>query len=568
MNDKDRTLTPRRTVSELVLAERHRGGMAVINAILEHDRAVELIQSLEPEEMHALLVDIGREDCVDLIRYATPVQFQGLLDLDAWTPDGYRPERFEAMVGLVNAAGTENLDSFFEALVDEDLVLYLRSRAQVVARTFDPDQEDEMSVEGIEAFTTPDNMFYIVLPAESPWFNDVKFIVERLYDRDHLDASALLRHAIYEDIDGLEEEAQRYRAARVATMGFPSVAETDELFRHTNPVKFRERLREKLSGLAPYDVGAVTLLPALLGADRKQPAFLADALAALGDEAVQRRVAQAVAFLANAVIVRESGGDLSRSEGRDGALRRALSLLSLGLEYLAEDAPETAPEILQRVWPKTLFRVGFSVLLPLRQAALDCLVCAGREHGFFLFDPPLGEVTQGVLQEVPVYHTSLDGEAQPVFRDFATLRDIARTRSALEQAAGLGRFVEMTLALDPVRLAERVPEALRPVTTHTTLMSTALVNALLGNDDLLLPVAADDVPRVIDLVFVPQADGSGRTFNPRFAAAVQRFLERSNDRFAGALFDLAMRKLEDFFHRYPRGIVPDKKLVAPILMVK
>jgi hypothetical protein len=542
--------------------------MAVINAILEHDRAVELIQSLEPEEMHALLVDIGREDCVDLIRYATPVQFQGLLDLDAWTPDGYRPERFEAMVGLVNAAGTENLDSFFEALVDEDLVLYLRSRAQVVARTFDPDQEDEMSVEGIEAFTTPDNMFYIVLPAESPWFNDVKFIVERLYDRDHLDASALLRHAIYEDIDGLEEEAQRYRAARVATMGFPSVAETDELFRHTNPVKFRERLREKLSGLAPYDVGAVTLLPALLGADRKQPAFLADALAALGDEAVQRRVAQAVAFLANAVIVRESGGDLSRSEGRDGALRRALSLLSLGLEYLAEDAPETAPEILQRVWPKTLFRVGFSVLLPLRQAALDCLVCAGREHGFFLFDPPLGEVTQGVLQEVPVYHTSLDGEAQPVFRDFATLRDIARTRSALEQAAGLGRFVEMTLALDPVRLAERVPEALRPVTTHTTLMSTALVNALLGNDDLLLPVAADDVPRVIDLVFVPQADGSGRTFNPRFAAAVQRFLERSNDRFAGALFDLAMRKLEDFFHRYPRGIVPDKKLVAPILMVK
>ncbi len=93
MKKHDQALEPRRSVTEIVAQERNHGGMAIINAILDHPQALELLQSLEPEEMHALFAEIGRDDCVDLIRFATVEQFQGLTDLDAWVDESFAPER-------------------------------------------------------------------------------------------------------------------------------------------------------------------------------------------------------------------------------------------------------------------------------------------------------------------------------------------------------------------------------------------------------------------------------------------------------------------------------------------
>jgi len=543
--------------------------MAIINAILDHPNALGLIQSLEPEEMHALFAEIGREDCVDLVRYATEEQFQGLADLDNWVGDRFVPERLESLLNLSIAAGQETLDTFVEALEDEAVVIYLRRRARIVARTFDPDQDDEMSVEGIEAFHTPDTMFWVALPAESPYFNDVKFIIERIYDRDHLDAAALLRHAIYEDADVLEDEAARFRGERVATMGFPSLEDATALFDYMNPVNFKERLDGELADLAPYEVEHRTLVPVLLGSYKGQPEFLRKTLDGLTDDAVRSRIAEAVAYLANAIIVSRTNGDLTSVEGRAAGLRTALSILSVGLEFLAEDNVERARLVITKVWPRTIFRVGYSLLIPLRGEAKKALEYAGRESGFFLFDPPLNEIIAGLFEEPPQYSTALENKPRPRFRDFRSVHDVARAKAALLQAIAVGLFVEVTLTLDVERLATSVAEDRRKFTTHTTLMATALINALLGNDgDPLAPIDSGELTRIVDLVFTAADGGDKRTINPRLTAAVASFVKQSDNRFAAALFDLSLRKLEDLFRRYPKGNIPEAKYAAPVLLIK
>ncbi len=569
MSTEEKQLQRRQTVTELVAAQRNHGGMAIINSILGHPDAVGLIQSLEPEEMFALFAELGKGDCGDLVRYATTEQFQGLVDLETWAGDRFVPERLESLVSLATGAGQETLERFIDSLDDEAAVLYLRQRAQVVARTMDPDQDDEMSVPELEAFHTPDNMFWIAVPAESPYFNDIRFLVERLYDRDHLDTSALLRHAIYEDLDVLEKEADGFRRGRVAAMGFPSVEDAEELLVYMNPRGFKERMDAKLERLKPYDVGELSLLPALLGAGQRPPRFLNDVIAAIEDSAVQGRVAQAVAYLANAIIVLRNTGDLTQSEGRNAGLKSALSVLSVGLEYLSEGKEERAQLVISRVWPRTIFRVGFSLLLALRSEAEKALQYAGRPEGFFLYDPPLNELIAGLFEEIPLYHTALENKPDPRLRDFRTAHDVARTKAALLQAMAVGQFVEQTLKLDVTQLAQRVPAKRRSVTTHTTLMATALINALLGNDDdPTQAIDRNDLSRIVDLVFVPGGDGIDRIINPRLTAAVEVFVKQSKNRFAAALLELSLRKLEDLFRRFPKGHIPDAKYAAPILLVK
>jgi hypothetical protein len=569
MKKLDQELQNRNAVTEIVATERARGGMAIINAILDHPQALALIQSLEPEEMHALFAEIGREDCVDLIRFATEEQFQGLGDLDNWIGKSFTPERMESLLNLSIAAGPETLDTFVDSLEDEALVLYLRKRARIVARDFDPDQDDEMSVPGIEAFHTPDTMFWIVVPAEAPYFNDLKFIIERIYDRDHLDAAALLRHAIYEDADVLEDEAARFRGERIATMGFPSVEDATALFDYMNPVQFKERMDEKLANMAPYEVEHRTLLPILLGSYKGQPEFLKKTMDGLTDDAVRRRIAEAVAYLANSIIVSRTGGDLSHAGGRTAGLRTALSILSIGLEFLSEEDVERARLVMTKVWPRTVFRAGYSLLIPLREEGRKALKYAGRAEDFYLFDPPLNEIIAGLFEEPPQYCTALENKPRPSFRDFRSVHDVARAKAALLQAIAVGLFIDTTLQLDVAKLAAGVVKARRKFVTHTTLIATALINALLGNDgDPLAPIAKQDLKVVVDLVFVAAEDGGKPTINPRLTAAIAAFVQQSDSLFAAALFDLALRKLEDLFRRYPNGIIPDAKLAAPVLLIK
>jgi len=566
MSPRDHLPSTRILIGEIITREKPKGGMAVLNAILDRENAGELIRSLEPEELHSLVLEVGKADSAELICYASEEQFQGYMDLDNWVGAEFRPERLEGLMGLAASAGEEAAGRLFGSMDPETVGLYLLNRAKVHVRTFDPDEEVPDVQDG-EVMCTPDDLFRIELPHGSPHFAAVKFFIDQLYNWDRQEAVSLIKTIATEEADVLEEEAVRFRTARVQAMGFPSYDQTRDIFRYVNPVQLKARIESKLARLSPVDTGQETLLPALLDFDDRQPPFLASVLAAVDDAGVRRRVAEAVVFLANAVIVDESGGDLADVSGRERGIRRALSFLSLGLEYVSANDQAMGRVVIAKVWPKTLFRLGHSLCLTLRQRATRLLVSSGGDHGFMLFDPPLDDVIRGVASTMPQYFVGLEEEGSREFRDFYSVRDVGRARTVLEQAEGVARFVEANLRLSPEELGRTVPEDLKPMVTHTTLMSTALVNALLGAETLLEPVAVSRVPEVLDVVLIEDGEGN-RTVNPRLQDAIGNFLSAEEDKFAAALFDLSLRKLESVFLRLPRGTVPDRRFLGGALLVR
>lgn len=556
----------RQRLGTIVEQRRSRGGMAVINGILEDPNAPALVQSMEPEELHTLMQDLGWSDCHELLRYASEEQFQGLTAINAWVDREFQPQNLEALIGLAAAADMDTVERLLESFEHETSGLYLLSRVLIFNLPAEPNDQDEVRELG-EVLVTPDNMFWLVFPDGDDFFPQVKYFIDRMYDLDNLAMVSLLKTLVFEDKDTLQAQARQFRQARLRTMGFPELEEADKLLDYVNPVRLKNEIRTKLEQSPQLVVGQDTLLPALVDLQLGDVPFLQLALQSKVDAAVRDDVVLGMVYLANAVIVASSGGDLFQPAARELGLTRAVSLMNLGLEFLSDKDPEVGAQALGRVWPKTLFRIGHSRLLALKARATKLAGMQGTEFGFNLFDPPLRDVIAGCRADVPQYFVGLDDDASLELREFRSLQDVGKADVVLEQAEGIAEFCARIFKLDVEVLAQFVEQSQRPMVTHTTLMATALVNGLRGADSLFQPVPVVRIPDVMDVVLL--ADDSGqRVLNPRLRQAVAGFVSAERDPFAAALFELSLSKLEEIFHRLPRGLVPEAKFMAGALLVE
>jgi hypothetical protein len=556
----------RQRLGAILKQRRPQGGMAVINGIIEDPNASALIQAMQPEELHTLMQDIGWSDCHELLRYASEEQFQGLTAINAWVDREFQPQHLEALIGLAAAADPEAVERLFESFEHETSGLYLLSRVMIFNLPAEPNDQDEVRELG-EVLVTPDNMFWLVFPDGDDFFPQVKYFIDGMYALDNLAMVSLLKTLVFEDKDTLQAQARQFRQARLRTMGFPALEETDHLLDYVNPVKLKNEIRAKLEQSPQLVVGQDTLLPALVDWKLGDVPFLQLALQSMGGARVRDEVVQGMAYLGNAVIVASSGGDLFQPAARDLGLNRAVSLMNLGLEFLSDKDPKVGARALGRVWPKTLFRIGHSRLLALKGRATKLARKQGTELGFNLFDPPLREVIAGCRSDVPQYFVGLDDESSLEFREFRCLEDVSKADVVLEQAEGIAEFCDRVFKLDVAVLAQFVEQNQRPMVTHTTLMATALVNGLRGADSLFQPVPVGRIPDVMDVVLLVD-EGGQRVLNPRLQQAVAGFVSAERDPFAAALFDLSLSKLEDVFHRLPRGLVPEAKFMAGALLVE
>jgi hypothetical protein len=563
--EEGRSIELRRELHELMRPLRSEGEMDVINRLLDHPQATAMIQAMHAEELHQLLFRFGRNECVDILRYVTEDQFHGLLDLDAWTADRLLPERIDSMILLANQASLETLGELFEGMDDETLGVYLLRKARFIARTFEPEQDDELPTD-MEVFTSPDNMFYVITPPDTDDGIMIRMVLEKLYylDRDRI--GSILRTLHFEDADVLEHDANGLRTGRLSSYGFPSLEEAEELYLFVNPVRAKQRILQRLNDLPPQPLDTDSLLPVLFDHDKHQPAFLAKAIEQLDNDSARQQLGFGVASLINHVIVREARGDLADEEGRQAAVMRALGVYNLGLDFVSSGDLTIASKVLPRVLPRTLFRIGLSLTLLLRARARKLMELGGAAYGFLLFDPPLDDLVRGAALDVPQFFEGLLDEDQARWRDFQTYAEYRTLRSALKQAEGVADFVQRTLHPRLEELAASVPEDLRPAVTHTTLLATTLVNVLLGNERLLAPIPKQRFPQVMNVLLVTDEKGD-RVVNPVFKASLDRFLNTEENRFAVSLVELSLQKLETVFLRLPRDTIPEPEMLAGVVLM-
>ncbi len=468
-----------------------------------------LVRALPAEDLYFTIRDIGLADAAPLVPLASLAQFRTFLDLDAWQGDRLDPAR--ALTWLRAARTGSRQDPRAAArwrrklagIDREVLFAVLRGTLRIHDLEDDPDPTPETD----RYLRTAEGRYLVEFLPEGPEAAALRGILDDLYAEDAFKAGRLLASLRWELPSELEEEALRWREARLADLGFPSLEEALSWF-------------ARPPSTPPTTTGAPARPAGFYLATLAGGSLLDRGMEALPSEERPAVEAEVVAA-ANAVLVADQV-DVAEPEAVREAFQAARAMLELGLEAQlraggrAEDAAGAAA-LLAETPVKRIFQEGFGRLLELRWRAERLLASGGAGHrNAPLLDPPLGEAVDALLGRRPRYFPGLEAPRE----EWGTLAAAAGEPRAflsgleLTRTAGALALGEGTAALARGLGLAAGPEAAGEAPRLSTLYLTALANERLGRAFTPAPLAAAELPAAVEALGSLATDA-----DPRLAAA-------------------------------------------------
>jgi hypothetical protein len=410
------------------------------------------IRALPGDELFYVVHESPR-DALEILVHATAPQVRTVMDFALWERDEVAPARLAEWLEVLAEAPPEKIGEWFAGL-DVELVAFLLLRTSTIydLSEGEPPEEPEGTF-----YPTPDRLFVLDVrglpevetdgggqghgedgqPPDSA--RAMIRIVDNLYRADRALARRILVGARAELPSTLEEAAFRWRAGRMADLGFADPWEALEVYREIDPatVKVGEE-PEVATRLRPVtsDGGGDSL---------RAPRALVDRLG--GSSPFARAVSRltspddiaelhfALVALGNRVLAadRVSPGD---DDAVAAVLDRLHATLDIAVEFLARGDDERAVAAVRSVPLMRLFRLGVSVIGKVRRLAL-----ALERRGPFgtsaprLFEHDDAAVVESVTRLRPLYPRLLDEPPRNGERPFASIADVARATEALRTAA-------------------------------------------------------------------------------------------------------------------------------------
>ncbi len=490
MNPQKRAILERkRSLLELEPTKR-------VQAILASPRPAELVRSLAAQELFLTLQEAGLECATPLLRYASRHQIDFLVDIDAWTHEGFDPLRFSAWIERFRKADAELVTRWLLEADEANVVLALSRLLHVykldesVDEAYWPPERTTPSLDGV----------YFLEGREGIPAGALKAVWDGLgllRERRQTAYEALLEQVLWIVPAEQEEQAFGERSTRLAERGFPELDEALEVWAATPEVDpiARARLAERVQALKITNAAAMEC-GALAETGAATLTTLRHALADLPRDAAEQ-VLHDIVRLGNRFAV-ASLEHLGEHQTHADGLATAFAHINLGLELLSEGrAPSFAAAALASLSVFELNRVAVGALLEraLRARNIQNGSLTTIPNGLARLDPPLRQTLQGLLAPRPHY---LDEDGQ---RPWRTRADLLLADQHLDAADALGVFLTETLdaarglpELTPLPAGYRTLEEIE----WSAVASTALARRVLGEAGRPHPLDPTSARRVLD----------------------------------------------------------------------
>ena len=318
------------------------GGMRKLNWVLGLADPGEWIGALAPGEFYLLTRDIGTADSSALIELATAEQLQGVQDLDIWSKDEVRFERWMRWLDLARTASHETAMRFLQA-TDSELYLRLFTTRLTL---HDKDLDLDFVSDELQALQSPDFMYWITVPHSDPMAEDLPTLLKLLWAADTDRLRTICQAALYELPAEVATAQSMLRGGRLLDMGFCPPASALEVYSYDPPRPARDVARALLA--EDEERGASSQGPAaqdLVLTDVEAPELLAAVIGAL-EPAERADFAESMSALIAKVFMAETG-DLSLTAHLPDAGRRAARLTNLGLGWLADESVDRGSRLVR-----------------------------------------------------------------------------------------------------------------------------------------------------------------------------------------------------------------------------
>ncbi|OQY49212.1 MAG: hypothetical protein B6240_03890 [Desulfobacteraceae bacterium 4572_87] len=422
-------------------------GDKALEKVLNHPDCPRLIQTLSSEDFFWLIQTVGMDGSLELLKLASPDQWQYLMDVDTWRKDRLELNHVGQWMQQLLRADPER---FMQWLISDQqgLLYYYLFRSIVV----EVKNEDEEMFEAGPEFFTLDGFFYIC-PIRKDQRETIEVLLRTLAQEDKLKYQALLIGLAGVLPAELEEDLYRMRNVRLAEHGFLPREEAIAVYAPLDPQSLKMDQPVPAGGpvSCPENPESVPRWPlqTLQGRD-----LLTQTLSNLSDEMLLNRIRQEFAGLCNQIASAEGFMDWNM-ESLKAIQVQAAGYLNMILKKQCHEDIETAETLLRMNSLISLFRAGFGLALDLKWKAERWLKESwfhgkGLEASFW--GQEWGRTLTGVLNKRPLYYCG-DGSANG-FRHFQTLSDLASASETLDVLERLDILMAELTTQHPLNLSD------------------------------------------------------------------------------------------------------------------
>jgi hypothetical protein len=371
--------------------------------------AEKLTRAMQPQELYWLFKEIGAPDAMKLLGMASPRQTLFILDMELWRGWTFLEDKAVEYLGYILKGSDEHFLELLPHLDFNLLSLFLGRELIVAGGIGDLNTQEERLTDWDHTF---DDVFLIKF--KNPGHAQViGSFLELLCRFDNPLYTALMESVSGEiDIES-EEECYRMKSGRLADLGFPPHDEALEIYSRINPATFTPGRNKVL-----LQTGEATTLPVTFLTGKT---FLGRVMPLVDSELFPMELI----YLINTALVADQA-HLSDTENMKSVVERVYGYLNIALEYLSQGDEAKGAEILAGEYLKSLFQLGFSIILGLKFRA-DKLADSSYATG---------KALAGLKSARPRYYRGLDADGIDGYREFREMQDVNNMSDFLKELGG------------------------------------------------------------------------------------------------------------------------------------
>ena len=335
------------------------------HALLDAKDPEAAVQAVTRRDMYLALVAQGPEDALEILPYLSQEQFVAIIDNEAWQHGQLAVHQAIRWLDLYRNLGPDQLYRRFRDLDEEYQVAMLNPYVELK----DQDEFETLGQDEQDKFTAlPCNtLWWRVKDGDERVSEFVSTLIEASMSEDVAYVYSLLGMASAMPPNEQEHLLKQFRDARLEEDGFVGLEESLALFLSFDGAGIYDKWRKTADSST-----VAAIITAESGGLFLERALRHAAVSGQADQTAVDNIQRGFAYLANAV---SSACQVEPDDvhGLTALLTQVRSLVSFGLEVLAEGDVARGVNILFTEYPKTLFRFALSLSDSVRLLAVGGL---------------------------------------------------------------------------------------------------------------------------------------------------------------------------------------------------
>jgi len=377
-----------------------------VDLILGDPDSMKLTRAMHPQEVYWLFKESDISDALVLLGLAHPLQCLFILDMELWKGWSFQEDKAVEYLGYILKGSEEHFLELLPHLDFNLLSLFLGRELVVAGGIGDLNTDEERLTDWDHTF---DDVFLIKF--KNPKHAQIIGSFLELVCRFDNPLYTALMESVSGEIDiEAEEECYRMKSGRLSDLGFPPHEEALEIYSRINPDTFAPGRNKVL-----LQTGEATTLPQMLLTGET---FLERVISRMDSELFRMELN----YLINTALVADEA-HLGETEDMRSVVERVHGYLNIALEFLSNGDETRGAEILAGEYLKSLFQLGFSIVLGLKFRA-DKLADSSYATG---------KVLSGLNSARPRYYRGLDTDGIDGFREFREMQDVKNVSVFLEK---------------------------------------------------------------------------------------------------------------------------------------